>query len=418
MSWVLEKKSKKNMARAGVLQTAHGNVVTPFFMPIATRGAVKNVSADELKALGAEIILSNTYHMFLEPGPKTIRKLGGLHGLMGWDRPILTDSGGYQVFSLATSFRKKIDDHGVVFRSERDGTRHTFTPESVIDIQRDLGSDIMMVFDECIGYPCSRAEARVAMERTHLWAKRSIVYDRSSTKRPVWGPAAPHPAPTASSRLIGVGTAGARAGSPLRVTPPLKNASALSASSASRPLVFGIIQGSVYSDLRKESAKFLTRLPFDGYAIGGLAVGEPRKKMFDMLKIVEPLLPQEKPRYLMGVGEPEEIVQAVRAGIDMFDCVIPTRNARHGALYIWKKETPSGDFYERMNIRNAKFSTDKKPLDPTCACMTCTTTTRAYLRHLLRTNEALGLRLASIHNIAFYLTLMRLLREEIMQGLI
>ncbi len=428
MSFILEQKSKKSKARAGVLETAHGDIATPFFMPIATRGAVKNVSVSELKELGAEIILSNTYHMFLEPGPSRIKKLGGLHGLMGWDRPILTDSGGYQVFSLATSFRKKINDRGVVFRSERDGTRHTFTPESVVDIQRDLGSDIMMVLDECIGYPATKDEAREAMRRTHVWAERSVHYARRrlhcfpisdtlrfresqsvSAREPyVSAPQQPH----SSSRLPIASDLTALSSKP----PLLSDAGKAVDPTFIRQLLFGIVQGSVYPDLRKESAKFLTQLPFDGYAIGGLAVGEPRKNMFAILKTVEPLLPENKPRYLMGVGEPEEIVAAVYSGIDMFDCVIPTRNARHGALYIWKKETPIGDFYERINIKNKKFSTDRKPIDPTCDCMTCRTTSRAYVRHLLRTNEMLGLRLASIHNIAFYLTLMRRLREGIIRG--
>ena len=424
MGLLLIEKSKKSSARAGILTTAHGEVHTPFFMPIATRGAVKNVSAEELQVLGAEIILSNTYHMFLEPGPGIVKKLGGLHGLMGWDRPILTDSGGYQVFSLAKSFVEKMSDEGVLFRSERDGSRHLFTPERVIDIQRDLGSDIMMVLDECIGYPATREQAKEAMRRTHLWAERSVIYTRSIADSA--DPRRRHASVSGSRTALDVGVLrvlrqGQSRGFP---TPPHSfrsiDTSAIvggedSADSVAHCMLFGIVQGSVYPDLRKESAKFLTQLPFDGYAIGGLAVGEPRTRMFDMLKIVEPLLPEDKPRYLMGVGEPEEIVQAVRAGIDMFDCVIPTRNARHGSLYIWKKEKLVGDFYERINIKNARFATDKKPLDPSCDCMTCATTTRAYLRHLLRTKEVLGLRLASIHNIAFYLTLMRRLREAIVR---
>jgi queuine tRNA-ribosyltransferase len=383
----LDHRSKKSRARAGRLTTSHGVVHTPFFMPIATRGAVRHVSPQELRQAGAEIILSNTYHLFLEPGQETLDIFGGLHNFMGWPRPILTDSGGYQVFSLGeksagrafTGGLEAITDDGVVFRSPKSGTRHTFTPERVIDIQWSIGSDIMMVLDECVGNPCAKPRARAAVDRTYKWAIRSLVHMEERR---------------AAQEIF---------------------------SAASEHHLFAINQGSVYPELRKRSAKQLTAHDFDGFAIGGLAVGEARADLLRMVALVAPMLPKEKPRYLMGVGEPEELVASVMRGVDMFDCVIPTRNARHGRLYTWKRNWRAAllsgkQFYHRVNIRNASFAHDRSPLDSLSTARSSREIPRAYLRHLLRTNEGLGARLASVNNIAFYVSLMQRLRAMILDG--
>ncbi len=380
------KKSKISQARLTELKTLHGIISGPFFMPIATRGVVKNLTPQELKDLGAQIILGNTYHLMLRPGIEIIKKANGLHKFMNWDGPILTDSGGYQIFSLnsknvPSSFSKtketnlfliKINDEGVWFQSERDGQKEFLSPEKALKIQIALSSDIMMVLDECAPYPCSYDYAKKAVERTNNWALRS--------KR-------------AKKRL----------------------------KSAITNQLFGIIQGSVYKDLRLQSIKEITKLNFDGYAIGGLAVGEPRKKMFEILNYTIPFLPKNKPRYLMGVGNPEEIVEAVKKGVDMFDCVIPTRNARHGLLYKFsgsKTKIEESNFYEKIHIRNEKFKKDFSVIDKKCPCYTCQNHSRAYLRYLFMLNEPLALRLATIHNLAFYLELMKKIREAIKEGFI
>ncbi|MFN3301633.1 MAG: tRNA guanosine(34) transglycosylase Tgt [Patescibacteria group bacterium] len=372
--FVITKKSKKSKARVGRLKTIHGVIKTPFFMPIATRGAIKNLTSEELKNLGTEIILSNTYHLFLKPGEKIIKKIGGLHRFMNWSGPILTDSGGFQVFSLAKM--RKVKDNGIEFQSEIDGKKFFLTPEKAIQIQLDLGSDILMSLDECIGYPCSKKEAEKAVKRTTLWAKRGKKeFDRQ-----------------------------------------IKN---LKFKIKNSPLLFGIIQGSIFKDLRLRSAKEILDIGFDGYAIGGLAVGEPIKKMYKVLDYLVPLLPENKPRYLMGVGKPEQIVEAVKRGIDMFDCVIPTREARHGKLYkfsIFNFQFSNKKFYEEINIRNAKYQKDFKPIDKNCHCYTCQNYSRAYLRHLFITQEPLGLRLATIHNLKFYFDLMKKIRKMIREG--
>ncbi len=364
------KKSKISQARLGKLITPHGVIDTPFFMPVATRAAVKSLTTEELKELGVQIILSNTYHLFLRPGMDVIKKAGGLHKFMGWKKPILTDSGGYQIFSLAKM--RKMNNQGVEFQSEIDGRKILLTPVKAIKIQRDLDSDIMMVLDECVGWPCTKEEAQKAVQRTTFWAERSkIEYARRNQK-----------------------------------------------SKIKRPLLFGIIQGSVYPDLRFKSVKEITRIGFDGYAIGGLAVGEPIQKAYQIIKVIEPELDKDKPRYLMGVGKPEQIVQAVKFGIDMFDCVIPTRNARHGLLYtdLRFKISDLRLNYKEIHITNAKYRKDFKPLNKNCSCYTCQNFSRAYLRHLFITNELLGQRLATIHNLAFYLDLMRRIRKYIKQG--
>lgn len=369
------KVSKKK--RIGKLTTMHGVVNTPFFLPIATKGAVKNLTPEELKEAGAEIILGNTYHLWLRPGHTLVKKAGGLQKFMHWNGPILTDSGGYQVFSLGPVKSRKaglrrgeafdrvnLSEEGVQFRDPLDGKKYFMTPEKSIEIQLALGSDIIMVLDECPPYPCTREYAKKSLERTTRWAERCKRYF--------------------DKKILN--------------------------SKFKRPLLFGIIQGSVYKDLRIESAKQLLALGFDGYAIGGVAVGEPREKMKKVLEWVLPLLPLDLPRYLMGLGRPEEIVFAVENGIDMFDCVIPTRNARHGSLFVRKKGKTN--FYETINITNERFKNDFNPVDKNCDCYTCQNYTRAYLRHLFAVGEPLAGRLASIHNLKFYLDLLKALRAK------
>lgn len=331
-------------------------------MPIATRGAVKYLQNSDFALLKNQIILSNTYHLYLKPGMKIIKKAGGLHKFMNWDKPILTDSGGYQVFSLKNM--RQIEEKGVKFKSALDGSVHFFTPEKVIKIQEALGSDIMMVLDECAPYPCAYDYAKASSAMTLRWARRCQKMKKSK-----------------------------------------------------KQLLFGIVQGSVYKDLRQQSAKELVKLNFDGYAIGGLAVGEPRIDMYKMLDVVCPKLPKDKPRYLMGVGQPEQILEAVRRGVDMFDCVLPTRNARHGFLYIKLKlaKDLKKVKYDILRIKSAKYAKDLKPLDSTCSCATCQSGyTRAYIRHLLSMNEPLAMRLCTVHNVHFYLQLLKQIRNRIL----
>lgn len=363
-SFTVQKQSVKSRARAGVLRTAHGLVPTPFFMPIATRGAVKTLVPEEIDSVGADIILSNTYHLWQRPGLLVIKKAGGLHRFMGWDKPILTDSGGYQVFSLARS--RKITEKGVQFTSDIDGQKHMLTPEKAIDIQRTLGSDIVMSLDECPPFPSTKAYVKHSLELTTRWAARG----RKRFKR-----------------------------------------------FKGRQLLFGIVQGSTYKELRERSARELVSLDFDGYAVGGLAVGEPPEKMYRALEWVEPLLPANKPRYLMGVGYPEQIVEAVKRGMDMFDCVLPTRNARHGSLFVFGAgRRLSGRFYQELLIKRSRFATDMSPIDRQCDCTTCRHFTRAYLRHLFMSGDPLGQRLATIHNVRFYINLMERIRDRIRLG--
>jgi queuine tRNA-ribosyltransferase len=344
-------------ARAGVLETDHGVIETPVYMPVGTQGTVKATEQRELIELGAQIILGNTYHLYLRPGMDVIEQAGGLHSFINWQKPILSDSGGFQVFSL-TALRD-IADNGVTFRSHRDGSPHVFTPESVIQIERQLGSDIMMVFDECTPYPCEFEYAKKSNEMTLRWAERCKI---AAEEQPA---------------LYGHSQA-----------------------------LFGIVQGSVYPEIREMSARALTQLEFDGYAIGGLAVGEPMKEMYKITDYTEQFLPADKPRYLMGVGTPENILESIERGIDMFDCVIPTRNGRNGMLW-----THNGT----MNMRNAQYKTDFTPVDAECDCYTCRTFTRSYLRHLFVTKEILALQLASIHNLAFFLWIAREARKAILE---
>lgn len=338
-------------ARLGRLYTPHGVVDTPVFMPVGTQGTVKAMTPEELRALGAQMILGNTYHLYLRPGETIIREAGGLHQFIHWDGPILTDSGGYQVFSLAPL--RRLTAEGVIFRSHLDGSEHLFTPEKVVTLQEALGSDIAMVLDECPPYPASRAEVAAAVARTTAWAARSLA------------------AQTAAQAL------------------------------------FGIVQGGVYRDLREQSARELVALDFPGYAIGGLSVGEPKELMYQVLDWTVPLLPPEKPRYLMGVGHPDDIIEAVARGVDMFDCVLPTRLGRHGGAL-----TPFG----RLNIRNACYARDFGPLVPGCDCYACRNYSRAYLHHLVRAGEILGLRLLTTHNLHFLLKLTTEIRAAIARG--
>jgi queuine tRNA-ribosyltransferase len=340
------------LARRGRLVLAHGVVETPIFMPVGTYGSVKAMSPAELEAVGAQIILGNTFHLWLRPGTDVVAAHGGLHRFIGWHRPILTDSGGFQVFSLGAL--RKVLEEGVAFASPINGDRLLLTPERSMEIQRALGSDIVMVFDECTAYPATREAAAASMELSLRWAARSK-----------------------------------------------------SAHAGNRNALFGIVQGGMYEDLRERSLAELAAIGFDGYAIGGLSVGEPKDEMLRVLAHTAPRLPADKPRYLMGVGTPEDLVAGVRAGVDMFDCVLPTRNARNGWLF-----TRFGD----IRIRNARHRTDTAPLDATCGCYTCRHFSRGYLHHLQRVNEILGAQLATIHNLHYYLTLMAGLREALAAG--
>ncbi len=352
-------KDKNCKARTGYFETAHGRVETPIFMPVGTQGTVKAVNKDYLENdIKAQIVLSNTYHLYLRPGINVLNEAGGLHGFMNWHKPILTDSGGYQVFSL--SDLRKLRFNGVEFRSHLDGSKHFFTPEKVIDIQRNIGSDIMMALDECTPYPCDYDYAKNSTQLTSNWA--------------------------------------------------LLNLEAFSKTSAlygNDQFLFGIIQGSVYKDLREKSAKDLLALGFDGYAIGGLAVGEPSEIMYDIINFTTDLMPEDRPRYLMGVGRPENILEAIERGIDMFDCVMPTRNARNAYLF-----TSIGT----LSMRNAQYKNDFNPVDINCECFTCKNFSRAYLRHLFIAKEILALELSSIHNLHYYLRLVQQAREHIKQG--
>lgn len=342
-------------ARTGILRTAHGEVATPVFMPVGTQGTVKGLSPHELQAAGSQIVLGNTYHLYLRPGAELVRKAGGLQEFCGWHGPILTDSGGYQVYSLSSL--RKVTEDGVVFKSHLNGDFHEFTPESTIDIQMSLGSDIMMALDECPPYPCSEEYARESVDRTNRWAQRCLdFYHQYKPKLGYY------------------------------------------------QTLFAIIQGSTYLSLRRQSAEALIDMDFPGYAIGGLSIGEPKEVLFEMVEVCTGLMPQAKPRYLMGMGKPEDIVKGISLGIDMFDCVLPTRNGRKGQVFTW-----SGV----MNVKNAAFKNDFQPIDAECGCYTCCNFTRAYVRHLIHAEEMLGMRLASLHNVYFYHDLVRRCRQAI-----
>jgi len=344
-------------ARAGIVETDHGLLETPAFMPVGTQGSVKAIEQRELLAVGTQILLGNTYHLYLRPGTEVIEAAGGLHKFIGWSKPILTDSGGYQIFSL--SDLRDVEEDGVTFRSHLDGSTHVFTPESVILIQRKLGSDIIMVLDECAPFPCDVGYAVRSNGLTLRWAERcKEAFEKE-------------PARYGYSQAL-----------------------------------FGIVQGGVHAGVRQQSARTLVSMDFDGYAIGGLAVGEPVDQMYEMTALCEALLPADKPRYLMGVGTPENLLESIERGMDMFDCVLPTRNGRNANLF-----TRCGS----INIRNAAYKTDFSPIDPECPCYACTNFTRAYLRHLFQAGEILALQLATIHNLSLYFWLMREARAAILE---
>ena len=357
MSFAFRVTHEDGNARRGVMTTAHGDVETPAFMPVGTQGAVKGVTHRDLESIGAQILLSNTYHLYLRPGDELIARRGGLHAFIGWSKPILTDSGGYQVFSLAS--RRKITEEGAHFQSHLDGSAHLLTPEKAADIQANLGSDIAMAFDECLAHPADAASARASMERTLRWAKRG------------------------RERFVEIRERRANQAQ------------------------FGIVQGSVFPDLREESAERTVEIGFDAYAIGGLSVGEPTDVMYDMVGRTTPKLPGDLPRYLMGAGTPEDLVEAVARGVDLFDCVLPTRNGRNGQLF-----TSEG----RINIKNARYAEDDRPPDPACQCYTCRTCSRAYLRHLFAVGELNAGTLNTLHNLHFYLDTLRRIRESLTFG--
>jgi queuine tRNA-ribosyltransferase len=449
---MLKIKSQKNSKRIGVLKTKSGVINTPFFMPIATKGAVKNLTPEDLREIGAEIVLGNTYHLWLRPGDELIKKAQGLHKFMNWNGPILTDSGGYQVFSLGERAKDKfgksgvkMSEEGVEFSDPTDGRKYFMSPEKSIEIQLNLGSDIIMVLDECPPYPCSHEKARESMELTLRWAERCLKYFKQRISNDQFSISNKFPISNDQENK------NKDDNSKLKNLKFIQNSKLEIQNLPKRPLLFGIIQGSIYEDLRKECAQRLIEIGFDGYAIGGVAVGEPRKHLYDILDWVVPLLPQDKPRYLMGLGKPEELVAAVESGMDMFDCVIPTREGRHGRLFVWNKKSEfsifnsqfsineknsneqifkknadsnknvddgllmtddlNSNFYETINISNEKFKEDFSPIDENCDCYTCQNFTKAYLNHLLKTGEPLFLKLATVHNLRFYMQLMNLLKK-------
>jgi queuine tRNA-ribosyltransferase len=353
LKFTLIKESTQNRARLGIIDTPRGRIFTPIFMPVGTAGSVKALTADDLDHCGAQIILGNTYHLFLRPGCEVISHMGGLHEFIRWDRPMLTDSGGFQFFSLAKL--AKFAEDGVAFQSHIDGSRHFFSPEKAVEIQTILGSDIMMSLDWCMGYPATFDQAETALEKTTAWAQKGYDYWQDQ-------------------------------GAPNNL--------------------FGIVQGGMFRELRSRSAEQLMQIDFSGFAIGGLSVGEPTDLMYEMADQTLPLLPKDRPRYIMGVGTPENLVELTQMGCDMFDCVMPSRNARNGKLF-----TSRGD----VNIPNARFKFDKEPVDATCGCYTCQNYTRAYLRHLYKSRELLAYRLNTIHNLYYYLDLMANMRRAIQE---
>jgi queuine tRNA-ribosyltransferase len=361
--------------RRARLHLPHQTVETPVFMPVGTQGTVKAVPQDTLESLGAEIILGNTYHLYLRPGHEAIRRMGGLHKFISWPRALLTDSGGFQVFSL--SQLRKVTDDGVRFRSHLDGSSHFFTPEHSIDVQIALGADIVMAFDECTEYPANRRRAEESMRLTLAWARRSLEHFRARR----------HEVPWFQDGL-----------------PPVPCTWGPGKEDHQRQRLFGIVQGGMYTDLRRQCAEQLVEMDFDGYAIGGLSVGEPRELTLEIISETLPLLPKDKPRYVMGVGYPDEIEQYARLGVDMMDCVLPTRAARHALLF-----TSEG----RINIKNKQYAEDQNPPDPACNCPVCRRYSRAYLRHLMQSGEALSGTLNTIHNLAYYLGIMQRVRASL-----
>jgi queuine tRNA-ribosyltransferase len=368
-------KDQQSKARHGRLTTAHGVIETPAFMPVGTQGSVKAVSPRELRELNAQVILGNTYHLFVRPGIDVIKQFEGLHKFMNWDGPILTDSGGYQIFSLAKL--RKITEKGVQFQNHFDGTPAFISPEIAMEIQATLGSDITMVLDECPPWPCDYEYAAKSTEMTTRWARRCKAAVEAG---PSW---------------TGI------------VSPANRKTTATTEEARTRQLVFGIVQGATFEGLRKQSAQAIVDLDFDGYAIGGVSVGEPEEDMFRAVESSEPILPKDKPRYAMGLGTPPQLVEMIARGMDMFDCVLPTRLARNGTAF-----TPAG----ALNLKNAEFTRDRRPIEENCACPACREFARGYIRHLIKAEEILGLRLITLHNLHFYLDLMRQARAKIDHG--
>src|SRR5271166_1954050 len=394
-------------ARTGKLHTAHGDVETPVFMPVGTVATVKGVPQETLEELGVEILLANTYHLFLRPGTETIRKLGGLHGFMAWERAILTDSGGFQVFSL--SDLRKVTEEGATFRSHLDGSSHFLSPERAMEIQIGLGADIIMVFDECTEYPADEGRVRSSMEMTLRWAERSKKYFEDHQIEVPWGAVAGCQLPVAGKphrSKVGKGVASSEGVSADASAGRTGNGQ-LATENCSTQALFGIVQGGMDRELRRESALRTVEIGFPGYAIGGLSVGEPRELTREIVESTLEHLPKDKPRYLMGVGTPEEIALYARMGVDMMDCVLPTRAARHGLLF-----TSEG----KISIKQARYAQDPAPLDPNCPCRVCQRYSRAYLRHLYASNEVLAQVLNTIHNLSFYLDTMRRVRHAISLG--
>ncbi|MBP3924983.1 tRNA guanosine(34) transglycosylase Tgt [bacterium] len=350
-SFDLLHKSKKSQARAGLFKTPHGEIKTPIFMPVGTNSAVKTLTSDQIKNTGAQIMLSNSYHLYLRAGTKRIKAFGGIHNWMNWDRPVLTDSGGFQVFSL--SHLRKITEDGVEFRDPKDGKKHFISPEVSMEIQQDIGADIIMAFDECAPYPCDYEQAKAAMERTHRWLERCF-----------------------------------------------------KAKTNPKQALFPIVQGAFYDDLRRESAAEISKYDAVGYAIGGVSVGEPADIKNYFVELTAPLLPKNKPRYLMGVGTPEDLLDGIKRGVDMFDCVLPTRNARHGSFFTWEG---------KKNIKNKQFEDDTGPLVEGCNCFACRNHSRAYIRHLWRCGESTAATLLSIHNIQFLVEFSQACRQAILE---
>jgi queuine tRNA-ribosyltransferase len=369
MSFSFQVEATSGAARAGRFVTPHGEVETPVFMPVGTLGSVKGVPQDTLEELGVQILLNNTYHLYLRPGVETIRQLGGVQKFMGWKRPILTDSGGFQVFSL--SELRKVTEEGVSFRSHLDGSSHFFSPESALEAEIGLGADIIMAFDECTEFPAECERTRQSMELTLRWARRSKDYFEQHKREVPW------------------------------------HGETLAAGSEQTQALFGIVQGGMYADLRRESAERTVEIDFPGYAIGGLSVGEPRGKTWEMVEAAIALLPAARPRYVMGVGTPEEIVQYAALGVDMMDCVLPTRAARHGLLF-----TSEG----KVSIKKQCYAGDERPLDPNCGCKVCRRYSRAYLRHLYSSHEVLAQVLNTVHNLSYYLDTIRRVRHAIRLG--
>jgi queuine tRNA-ribosyltransferase len=397
-------------ARVGRLMTPHGEVETPVFMPVGTLGSVKGVPQDTLEELGAQIILGNTYHLYLRPGVETVRRLGGLHGFMAWPRAILTDSGGYQVFSL--NELRKVTDEGVTFRSHLDGSTHFFSPESTTEAQIGLGADIIMALDECTEYPADRERARASMELTLRWAGRCRKYFAEHKREVPWGPAPGFGLSAPGMNHVGMAALGGPgerrlAGAAAEIRSAGRTNASFPTCSDQTQALFGIVQGGMDRGLRRESAERTVEIGFSGYAIGGLSVGEPRPLTREIVEYTLEHLPEDKPRYLMGVGTPEEIVEYANLGVDMMDCVLPTRAARHGLLF-----TSEG----KISIKQARYAQDQGALDPNCGCRVCQRYSRAYLRHLYASNEVLAQVLNSVHNLSRYLDIMRRVRHSISLG--